>query len=310
MAESSSANTEIPLPLCAVVVTYHPAPDVLENLRVLASECGRVLVVDNGSAPEVLAAMAAVPGICLMPQGLNLGLAAALNLGVERALDSGFEWAVTFDQDSQPEPGMVRAMWATHLALPRAAMIGPRIHEEGAEPKNYRWVTRHAACPGLFRRIGCERRDLPEVTMMVTSGSMIELAEWRRLGGFDNGLFIDYIDTEYCLRLLRAGCTVAVSGGAVLRHRLGERQNQVVLGRVVRPTHHAPFRHYYMARNRITVWRRHALAVPHWALFDFCFAWYNLARVLAFENQRRAKCRAIIIGTLHGLIGKNGAMPS
>ncbi len=296
--------------VCAVVVTFHPDAAALANLRVLVRECGHAVVVDNGSGAAVLAEMAAVPGITLVPQGRNLGLAAALNLGVSRAAEQDCAWVVTFDQDSRPEPGMVQALWAAHLAIPRAALIGPRLNEEGgADAAEYRWLRRHERWPLLFRLVRCPREGLPDVTILVTSGSMLEVATWHRLGGFDAGFFIDYIDIDYCLRVVRSGRLVAVAGTAVLQHKLGARRRRVLLGRDFRPMHHAPFRHYYMARNRVAVWRRHALAVPHWAMFDFCFAWYNLARVLVFETQRWAKVKAILRGTWHGLLGKSGPMP-
>ena len=49
--------------ICGVVVTFHPAEEVAENLRAMVRECGRVLVVDNGSPPEAAARLAAVPGV-------------------------------------------------------------------------------------------------------------------------------------------------------------------------------------------------------------------------------------------------------
>jgi rhamnosyltransferase len=292
--------------LCGVVVTYHPPADVAKNLSAMAGECGRLLVIDNGSPLESQAAIAAVPGVTLLPQGRNRGLAAALNVGLRRASDWGCEWVVTFDQDSTPEPGMVEAMRTSLATLPRAALIGPRIHEAGSLTESYRWVTRHPRWSFLFRRAKYGGNDIVEVTMIITSGSMMEVATWRALKGFDEQLFIDYIDTDYCLRVLRTGRTIAVAGQAILRHRLGARETRSVMGREIRPTHHAPFRHYYMARNRVIVWRRHALAVPHWAVFDFCFAVFNTARVLLFERDRCAKMAAMLRGTWHGLLGRGG----
>lgn len=309
MPEASNSCSAT-LPLCAVVVTYGADEEVLANLGAVLDACGRVLVVDNGSPAAIKAAMAALPGVTLLAQAENIGLAAALNVGLEQASKLGCEWVVTFDQDSRPEPGMVAAMLATQRKQPLAAVIGPRIHEESSDPARYRWVTRHEWVPFLFRRVPCTGDDLPAVTMMVTSGSMIEVATWRRLGGFDAALFIDYIDTDFCLRAIRSGRSVAVSGPAVLRHRLGARQTRTVLGRDFRPTHHAAFRHYYMARNRVRMWRRHAWAVPHWAAFDLSFALYNYMRVLLFEDQRWAKVKAIVRGTWHGLCGRIGPMPS
>ncbi len=309
MAEAANPVSANPS-LCAVVVTYGADDEVLLNLRSVAAECGRVLVVDNGSPAGITAAMAEVPGVTVLPQTENIGLALALNVGLEHAAKLGCTWVVTFDQDSRPEPGMVAAMVATQQRHPSAAVIGPRIHEEGSDPDGYRWVTRHESVPFLFRRIACTGADLPAVTMMVTSGSMVAVAEWRRLGAFDGALFIDYIDTDFCLRVIRSGRTVAVSGQAVLRHRLGARQTRTVLGRDFRPTHHAAFRHYYMARNRVRMWWRHAWAVPHWAAFDLSFALYNYTRVLLFEDQRWAKMKATVRGTWHGLLGRTGPMPS
>lgn len=296
--------------VCAIVATYHPDAEVVENLRALVRECGRAVVVDNGSPADTQTAMAAVPGVVLLPQGRNLGLAAALNLGVSQAAELGCAWVVTFDQDSRPAPGMVQALWATHLATPRAALIGPRLNEKGGvDADGYRWLRRHERWPVLFRLVRCPREGLRDVTILVTSGSMLEVGTWRQLGGFDAGLFIDYIDIDYCLKVIRAGRSVAVAHAAVLHHQLGARRRRVFLGRDFRPMHHAPFRHYYMARNRLVVWRRHALAVPHWAAFDLCFALYNFARVLLFERERWAKCQAIARGTWHGLLGKSGPMP-
>ncbi len=298
-----------PLPICGVVVTYFPGEDVGGNLRAMVGECRRVLVVDNGSPPEVCARLATVPGVILLALGNNLGIAAALNRGAAWARDKDFQWLVTFDQDSKPEPGLVAELWAAHLRHPQAAVIGPRILEGGADAPNYRWVRRHPRWPGLFQRSECGAADLPEVTAVITSGSMIELQYWAESGGFAEELFIDYVDIDYCLRVGRSGRKITVAAAASLRHELGARQAGRLFGRDLRPMHHAAFRHYYIARNRVRVWRRHALAVPHWALFDLAFAGYNAFRVVAFEAAKGAKLKAMVLGTWDGLCGRSGPCP-
>ncbi len=294
--------------ICGVVVTYHPDASVVENLRAVVAECGLVIVVDNGSPPETCAKLGAIAGVELLALGSNLGLGVALNRGAERAFSLGRDWIVTFDQDSRPQPEMVTKLWQLHERLPRAALIGPRLEEPGFGNSQYRPVCRHTLWPGCFMRPVADH-DLADVTMVITSGSLMELASWRQLGGFDEELFIDYVDIDYCLRLRRSGRSVAVASGAILIHHLGRRQPAQLFGRDFRPMHHAAFRHYYMARNRVRMWRRHALAVPHWAVFDLSFALYNYTRVLLFEDQRWAKVKAIVRGTWHGLLGRTGPMP-
>lgn len=294
--------------LLAVVVTYFPDATVADNLRAVVAECRQAVVVDNGSDAATQEQLAAIPGVTLLRLVKNIGLAAALNLGAERALAMGARWIVTFDQDSRPQSGMVRALWTLHQRQPLAGVIGPCLLEPGNMDHPYRPVCAHPRWPFWFRRPQVDR-DRDDVTMVITSGSLMELELWRQLGGFDSALFIDYVDIDYCLRVRQAGRKVAVAADAVLVHHLGHRQSAQVFGRDFRPMHHAAFRHYYMARNRMRMWRRHALAVPHWALFDFCFAGYNYSRVLLFEDQRWAKVKAIVRGTWHGLQGRSGPMP-
>jgi len=89
------------------------------------------------------------------------------------------------------------------------------------------------------------------VTMLVTSGSMIELATWQALGGFDEGLFIDYIDTDYCLRVIgqdarwrwqpgRSCSTVGARQSALLLGGISGRRTMPPSGIIILP---GPTRH-------------------------------------------------------------------
>jgi len=294
---------------CAVVVTYHPDETVMENVNAIAAECACVVIVDNGSPAAVQAAFAGLPRVEVIALGENRGVAAALNVGARHALKLGFSWMATFDQDSRPMPGMMAALRETAERNPPASVVAPRIVESGVGAADYRWVRPHPRAGWLFQRVTCGESDLPAVTMAITSGSLIELATWEKLGGFDEDLFIDYVDIDYCLRVRRAGRAVAVSAGAKLLHKLGARQTGVWLGHEFRPTHHAAFRHYFIGRNRVHLWRRHARVAPHWALFDFCFAFYNAFRVVAFEPQKGSKIKAMSLGAWDGWRGRMGGCP-
>ena len=233
----------------------------------------------------------------------------ALNRGADWARREGRAWMLVFDQDSTPLPGLAGGLWAAHLRQPAAAVIGPVLLESGSGGRNYRYVCRHRCWPWLFRRVPCGNSDLADVTMLITSGSMIDLDVWSRLGGFDEDLFIDYVDVDFCLRVRRLGRSIAVAASARLQHRLGARKQGQLLGWDFRPTHHAAFRHYFIARNRIRLWRAHAVQEPHWALFDFSYAVYNALRVVVFEEVKWTKLEAMILGTWDGLRGRSGPCP-
>lgn len=294
--------------LCAVVVTFNPDDGVDENLRAMVRECGAVLIVDNGSGEETCRRMATVPGVTLLELRGNLGIAAALNRGIAWAAARNYAWVVTFDQDSQPHPGFGAALLTTRDRMAGVAMVGPYVEEEASSGKA-RWLRVHPRTKFLFQAVPCRNEDLSDVTVILTSGALTSVATWQMLGGFDEALFIDYVDTDFCLRVLTTGQRIGVSAGARLRHHLGKREKRVLAGRAFYPTHHSALRNYYIARNRWPMLRRHAWRHPHWLGFEILAATMWTFRVLVFEHQRPAKFKAMFWGTWDGLRGCGGPCP-
>lgn len=299
-------------PVAAVVVTFFPDDRVTERLTAIRDQVDHLAIVDNGSPPEVQAMLrvwAAENGALVLANTENRGLGAALNQGMFWSAAAGSEWAVTFDQDSMPQPGMVAALLGTAQSEPRPgriAMVGANTYDERTG------VGCHWLRPGRcgFCLVPCSTVDLEDVTFVITSGTLTRVRAWRELGGFDEGLFIDYLDHDLCLKARMAGLEVCVSAGARLAHNFGANREVWVAGRKLRPTFHSATRHYYMARNRVLMWRRYAWRYPHWWLFDLCFGLLNTFRVIVAEDQRWRKLSANFRGTLHGLLGRSGPMKS
>lgn len=294
--------------IAAVVVTFFPDENVGQRLAALARECSTVIVVDNGSNAACLERVRGAR-VDLIALGENKGLAAALNVGLERAIALGFGWAVTFDQDSTPQPGMVAALWRSREARPEpahVAVVGPRLSEEKVVHEDHRWVVPHPRCRWGFARVPCTTEDLAGVAFVITSGALTDLGIYRKIGPMDEALFIDYIDHDYCLRAFRAGYEIVVSAEAKLVHNFGAQRVVQLAGRVVRPTFHSALRLRYIFRNRWRLWRLHAWAVPHWAAFDAVSCLHVFARVMVFEDHRRGKFNAMARGTWEGIKGGHG----
>jgi rhamnosyltransferase len=295
----------------AVVVTYQPDERVVERLNRIRPQVDRLVVVDNGS-PEMerlnLQAWASGSNSAVIANTSNRGLAAALNQGMAWNREAGAEWVVTFDQDSTPSESLVTALLASAQRAHqphRVAIVGSNTFDEKGTRVRDRWLT-----PGFlgFKRVDCSGGDLADVTFVITSGALTSVRAWQELGHFDEGLFIDYIDHDFCLKAHKAGWTVGVSAEARLAHNLGSKRVIEIAGRTMRPTFHNAARHYYMARNRVWMWKRYAFRFPHWWLFDFCFGGLNAIRVLVAENDRGIKLLAMMRGTFHAFLGRKGAM--
>ena len=301
-------------PVCAVIVTYYPDEAFGTRLAVISQQVAHTVMVDNGSPRGTVDGLAALTNerVQLVANGENKGVAAALNRGLEEALARGFTWAVTFDQDSRPAEGMVAGLLAAGLepssrvAAP-VAVVGPVIVDENVPDAPYLFLRAHPRFSLLPQRVG-GAEGLEDVTFVITSGALLNLTVFDALGGYREDLFIDYVDTDYCLRAGRAGYRVAVSADATLFHHRGERRRVKRWGRTFRPTFYSPTRYYYLARNGVLTARAHALRFPHWFLFDVAAMLNNFVR-LGLENNRRAKVRAAWQGLRDGLRGRGGPRP-
>jgi rhamnosyltransferase len=307
--EPSIARTEIGI----VVVTYHPAGDVESRLEKMAAQGGLLLVVDNGSVEDC----GGLKEICdrhaweLIANPVNLGLGAALNQGVRRMTEHEARWVLLFDQDSEPAPDMSERMIETlqrHPAPESVAIVGP-IFRDPNTGRHHRVLRQNPRWPWLFQKVAHTADDLRAVSMVITSGSLLRVADFNEIGPFDEALFIDYVDTDFCLRCRAAGRLIAISAAARLDHQFGRREQRRFLGLAFYPTNHPPIRHYYIARNRVLMLRRHGLQFPHWMFFDLAAAGLWLFRVLAFEQAKGSKLKAMLRGTWDGLRGQGGPCP-
>lgn len=296
--------------VAAVVITYFPDSKFGERLEAIAEECDHIIIVDNGATvSESMIPAPVLKSIEVLNQPANIGLAGGLNLGVNRAIALGFRWVITFDQDTTPQTGLASALLnsiLSHGSSSPAALVGSRIEEEKVAQPARRWVRQSSVHRWLYSRVCCEGKDLSGISVVITSGTLMDVAAYRQIGLFDDDLFIDYIDHDYCLRARAKGYEVLVSAQAVVKHNLGAKTARKFVGIPVFPTHHSPLRLRYMARNRWRLARRHAGRFPHWFLYDSVYWMFNILRVLAFETEKTAKLAAIVTGTLDAMHGRYG----
>jgi rhamnosyltransferase len=302
----------MPEPIPGVVVTYSPDADFESRLGAIAREVSPVLVVDNTADAATSDRLAAVCGRCgcaLRLNSTNLGIAAALNRGFGELELLGCAWAVAFDQDSTPEPGLAGSLLdcaQRSFAARQPAVIGANWLDEGRPGHPSLHLRPHPACRLLFQRVSASR-DLDDVTCVITSGSLFHLPTWRALGGFDESLYLDLVDTEYCLRARHAGHRIGVAASARLRHNRGSKRPMRFLGCTWWPAFMPPPRLYYLFRNRILVCRHALWRSPHWVSFEITYAVKILAEILFLENDKAAKLGACLRGTWAGLLGRRGA---
>jgi len=294
--------TQPPPNIIAIVVTYHPALDVLRSLiQRLASQVDRVLIVDNGSDTSIAAwnASQPTPAHHVIALGENLGIAAAQNAGIAWAKQQGATYVLLMDQDSLPAQDMVEKLHSALANNPRAAAVGPRYVDTRQENPPPFLQIRHWR---LYRHC-CEGGNavLP-VDYLIASGCLIPIPVLEQVGNMRDDLFIDYVDIEWGLRAGHHGYQSYGVCSAHMEHSLGETPI-VFRGRKI-PLH-SPLRHYYHFRNAVLLYRTGWVPLQ-WKCVD---AWRLLLKYgfyTLYAKPRHRHFASMTRGLWHGLIGKAG----
>ncbi len=298
----------------AIVVTYNPELDVLSReLELVIPQVDKIWLVDNASSSSLATwvddlGLHAKLELVRMPS--NLGLGAAQNAGIQLACSAGATHALILDQDSQPMPDMVDRLLAASDQLQSSgvpvAAVAPVYADSATGPASgfvrLGWLDfkKQTVLPG---------QDVVEADFVISSGSLIPVSVLDDIGPMDESLFIDHVDTEWCLRAQSKGYKLFGVAGARMVHTLGDRRARIWFLRWRNVPYHAPFRYYYILRNSLLMQRR--LYMPlKWRVAEAL----RCLRVLVFYGlfaPRRGEClRMMFKGLWHGVRGISGPLRS
>ena len=289
----------------AVFTSFHPDQGFADRVGGVGRQVDGTIVVDDGSgaAAEALLGDLERVGHRVIRSEENRGIAAALNTGVRAAMEAGAEYVLTLDQDTSVPPGYVADCLGTFAA---AAAAGAHVAMAAPHLINGR--------PLLPPRPGPD--GLLLVPEAIQSGLLVSTSAIDRIGLFDERLFIDCVDTEYCLRTEERGFGIAVAEDTRLEHALGERAPLRPFGIPLRrhgriPTYryHGPYRRYFITRNNIDLWFRYARRRPRWVLSSVKRELTTAITTLASGPHRLRQLRAVLAGARDGLLRRRGPMP-
>ena len=267
--------------ICAGIVLYNPDIERLrQNIVAIMSQVEIVYLQDNGSIniEDVKKLICNYPSIILLQNSENKGIAWALNSICRKAEVDCYQWILTLDQDSVCPENMIE-IYEKHLT--NADMLCPKIID-----RNY----------GI---IDGSSKGTETVEKCITSGCLLNLASWRQVHGFDEKMFIDGVDFEFCYRMKKAGMNILRVNEILLNHEIGNITVRHFLGNKVIVKNHSAFRKYYIAKNIIYMAKKRGN--PFWMIKVILQEIKLLGIVLLFEDDKRQKIKRIIQGIMDGL---------
>lgn len=266
----------------AVVVLYNPVLNVFGNLSTYIDQISKLFVVDNSDNINVplVEKIKQIKNAEYIFNGSNIGIAAGLNIGSRKAIEEGFEYLLTMDQDSRADPYMVNNLLMVIKSSQGIGLAAPRyVHADVQEETEVEAVN--------------------EILYTMTSGSLLNLFAFEKVGGFLEKLFIDHVDHEYCLRLNKNGFKVIKVNNAVLYHKVGNTVKRKFFLFTFCPSNHPPIRLYYRTRNRLYVDHIYKKTFPNYFKEDIRHFIREIIEIIMYEKDLWNKFKMIFIGYKH-----------
>lgn len=221
--------------IAAAVILYFPDDKTVSNITSYNAAVNKVYILDNTDRPHQHGQgdFSNLDNCDYFRDGINMGIAARLNQACKMAKDAGYDWLLTMDQDSHFDQNTLQTYFSCINSFEHAAstgMFGVNYLEADASTSV------------------CQNK---QVHQLITSGSVVNLNLIHKTGGFDENLFIDEVDLEYCYKCIRLGLKVVEFPNIYLHHSLGNTSNHISFKslKVTPRVLHSPIRIYYMCRN-------------------------------------------------------------
>jgi rhamnosyltransferase len=268
-------------PCAAVVILFHPKGALTQNINSFLQEVGKVYIFDNSpkSKNDYVEELKRVKKVEYVTLGRNVGIAKALNEIAKIALLKGYQYLLTMDQDSYFPFLNLDHMISLAMNDARIGIVSPVHRVKNDLPEKV-------------------HGESEEILTTMTSGNLLNLKVWNDLGGFDEKLFIDYVDHEYCLRMNKNGYKVVRANDITLEHTVGELKPRKFFFWTVRPLNHPPFRLFYQTRNRFYLKNIYGKDFSEYFRRDTKLYWRGIAKVLLYESQKIMKIRMVLKGFL------------
>lgn len=233
--------------VAAIVVCFNPDKKLLDDvLLVLREQVSHIFMFDNSEGESILSSYDC-HNVSVFSLNKNVGIAHAQNFLVNKARSLGYKYALFSDQDTIYPSLYVKKMFDIYYEFKDKNLgITPSFLIKTADEIDF--VSGVISVNSKNQPYSYKGNDTVEVLHAISSGMIVSLEIYTKLGGVDDELFIDWVDNDLSWRAYINGTPLLGTANINICHQLGDEQIKV-LGRNF--TKRSNLRDYYIVRNGI-----------------------------------------------------------
>jgi rhamnopyranosyl-N-acetylglucosaminyl-diphospho-decaprenol beta-1,3/1,4-galactofuranosyltransferase len=285
----------------AVVVTHNRPEELKMVVAALMKQTvsvGRVIVIDNASPMPASDVLVNFPNVEVVRSELNTGGAGGFAFAMQVALEGSCKWIWMMDDDAVPREDALSALMYAAKSLPESAgALCSAVYEFDHLATMHRRTFNFKL--GLERSVSAKfyLKDFQQIDMGSFVGFMVRSSAAREVGLPTTSFFIAYDDSEYSLRLKKAGWSLWLIPKSCINH-LRTEQSRL-------RTSNFGLKHFYNIRNRLVVVRMYS----DWLTVSACVAtiygaviWLASKNAISYSSLRQF-LKAVRDGW-NGILGK------
>ncbi len=282
-------NSSLKNRVAAGIVTYNPEIERLQqNIEaVIRNNIQRIFIVDNGS--KNIDSIEKLTGryheVNILKNENNKGIACALNQIFQMAEKTKkCEWVLTLDQDSVIEDFLMD-IYSLYYQEKEDVVSVTSLRRERA----YDLVQKHS------------EEETEYVNRCITSGNLVKITAWETVGGYDDELFIDMVDYDFCYKLREHGYKILRVNRVCILHELGKPNIIRFLGKNRAVLNHNAKRKYFYTRNYTYLLRKYKKNMHYDGESFYALMRFFIKTFIYEKEGRKDKLHNMIKGLIDGL---------
>lgn len=253
---------------CTGVIWYNPDKNAVKRIKILSEVFEKVFVYDN-SENSNYNKVAQFDNVQYLFNGKNEGISIAFNK-IARLAEK-FDFLFALDQDTEIKGYQIMKLkeYIEKYFDPQIGIYCPNIYFK--EKKSY-------------------KEEVSVVPFTITSCSMLSLKIFRQISGYDEKIFLDGVDWDYCIRLRIAGYFIKRINSIEVKQNLG-----FGFKNLFGIYEHSAARNYYIRYNRLYLINKFPDYFYGWKKIKHLYL-ANVKQVLSvifFEKDKMMKLKMI-----------------